>query len=131
MIRAMVDDPDGADVDKSLKEKVVASYRQILSGVKEKEGVEKDAEERPAEEAASPGEPPPPEDEGQIVTCRIRFSPAPGIFLCGTNPVLLLNELRELGDCMVLAQVDQIPGLEDINPESARPGKASKEVIEI
>ena len=32
-------------------------------------------------------------------------------------PVGLLNELRELGDCLVLAGVDQIPTLENFNPE--------------
>lgn len=51
------------------------------------------------------------------VTYRIRFHPSNSIFLNGTNPLCLLNELRELGDCSVVPHVDIIPSLEDINPE--------------
>ena len=50
-------------------------------------------------------------------TYRIRFRPEPDIFASGTNPIPLLNELRQLGDATVIAQLDVIPSLEDINPE--------------
>ena len=36
--------------------------------------------------------------------------------LNGTNPVLLLNELRELGECCILAQTDSIPCLDEMDP---------------
>ncbi|MBU0988085.1 MAG: chemotaxis protein CheA, partial [Proteobacteria bacterium] len=51
-------------------------------------------------------------------TYRIRFRPANDIFRGGTNPILLLNELRELGDCNVIAHTNAIPPLEDLDPES-------------
>ena len=51
------------------------------------------------------------------VTYRIRFTPSPDIFLTGSNPLLLLNELRCLGECDTRAQLDKIPSLEDIDPE--------------
>lgn len=51
------------------------------------------------------------------ITYRIRFRPAPGILLTGTNPILLLNELRKLGECKVIAHVDEIPELPSLNPE--------------
>ena len=51
-------------------------------------------------------------------TYRIRFRPSRGIFLTGTNPILLLNELRLLGECSVFAELDEIPSLDSIEPES-------------
>ena len=59
-----------------------------------------------------------PESTGHEVTWRIRFRPKPGIFITGTNPVLLLNELRELGICNVLANTDGIPFLGEVEPEA-------------
>jgi two-component system chemotaxis sensor kinase CheA len=51
------------------------------------------------------------------VTYRIRFRPARNIFVTGTNPVLLLDELRQLGRCRVVAQTEAIPYLEDYQPD--------------
>jgi len=48
---------------------------------------------------------------------RIRFRPNHEIFLTGTNPILLLNELRNLGECHVLARTDAVPGLKDLDAE--------------
>lgn len=50
-------------------------------------------------------------------TYRIRFRPAREIYLTGADPVLLLDELRGLGECRVIANLDGIPALEDLNPE--------------
>ncbi len=48
---------------------------------------------------------------------RIRFAPEQSIFLRGVNPVHLLDELRELGRTTVLANLDLVPGLEELDPE--------------
>ena len=56
-------------------------------------------------------------EENTLKTFRIRFTPAQDIYLSGTKPILLLNELRDLGDCEIFAQVDQIPELPELNPE--------------
>jgi len=50
-------------------------------------------------------------------TYRIRFKPLPEIMLSGTNPISLLNELRDLGSCEVMAHLDTIPSLEQLIPE--------------
>ncbi len=50
-------------------------------------------------------------------TYRIRFKPLPEIMLCGTNPLSLLNELRDLGSCEVMAHLDAIPSLDQFIPE--------------
>jgi two-component system chemotaxis sensor kinase CheA len=35
----------------------------------------------------------------------------------GTDPVLLLDELRQLGDCEISVRTDQVPSLDEIDPE--------------
>jgi two-component system chemotaxis sensor kinase CheA len=52
------------------------------------------------------------------VTYWIHFRPALDLFMNGTNPILLLDELGELGDCHVMAHTEAIPPLAEINPES-------------
>ena len=53
-----------------------------------------------------------------MTTYRIRFRPSPDVFRNGTNPLLLINELRELGTFRAMAQRDSIPSISDIDPES-------------
>ncbi|GAB4487898.1 MAG: hypothetical protein OHK006_17650 [Thermodesulfovibrionales bacterium] len=55
--------------------------------------------------------------EGRNVTYRIRFTPLPDVMAHGTNPLPLLNELRQLGACEVIAKTGRIPRLEEIDPE--------------
>ncbi len=50
---------------------------------------------------------------GKKVTYRIRFRPARDSFIRGADPVALLGELRRLGHCNVVAQMDAIPFLEE------------------
>jgi two-component system chemotaxis sensor kinase CheA len=57
-------------------------------------------------------------DQGHEVTYRIRFRPDRDIFATGTNPALLLSELGEMGPCKITAQTNDIPFLDDIDPES-------------
>ena len=56
-------------------------------------------------------------DEIEEITYRIRFHPADNILANGTNPILLFNEIRELGECSLVAQTDEIPLLKDTDPE--------------
>jgi two-component system chemotaxis sensor kinase CheA len=55
---------------------------------------------------------------GVGVTYRIHFAPQPALFLSGTEPALLLDELRGLGECVVVAHIDDVPPLEAADPES-------------
>ena len=50
-------------------------------------------------------------------TYRIRFVPSRDIFLTGTNPLLLLNELQFLGECRILAGLDHVPAIDELDPE--------------
>jgi two-component system, chemotaxis family, sensor kinase CheA len=63
---------------------------------------------------AVPASPAAPES---YVTYRIFFRPHPDIFGKGINPVLLLKDLGELGECKIVAHLDAITVLEDLDPE--------------
>ena len=54
---------------------------------------------------------------GKPATYRIRFRPSGDIFSRGINPLLLLQELREMGDCKVIAHTENIPELSGLDPE--------------
>lgn len=62
-----------------------------------------------------------PEGDGEDLvtgrTYRIIFSPHRDIFLKGINPAHLLEDLSALGRTYVLAHMDNIPSLEDMDPE--------------
>ena len=48
---------------------------------------------------------------------RIQFRPHAGIFLSGTNPLMLVEELRALGPCIVTAKTDAVPPLEQLKSD--------------
>ncbi len=54
----------------------------------------------------------------KCMTYRIRFKPGPDIFVQGIDPVNILNELRGLGTCKIIAHTDAIPYLEDFDHQS-------------
>ncbi|MEI8393937.1 MAG: chemotaxis protein CheA [Rhodospirillaceae bacterium] len=47
---------------------------------------------------------------------RIRWRPGRELMMFGGNPLLLLDELRELGTCTITPILDSIPPLEEIDP---------------
>ncbi|MFT3965344.1 MAG: chemotaxis protein CheA [Sphingobium sp.] len=53
---------------------------------------------------------------------RLFFRLPPGAMANGTNPLMLLDELRDLGDCRVVARTDAIPPLADLVPTECHVG---------
>jgi len=99
-------DGDDHDPDVAASKKLVADFRALAgTETKAKTGLE-----IASSQVAKKEEP--------EVTYRIRFKPFLEIFQNGTNPVALLNELRELGKCDIVSQMDNLPPLEGLNPES-------------
>jgi two-component system chemotaxis sensor kinase CheA len=47
----------------------------------------------------------------------ITFRPKPELFYSGNNPLALLNEVAELGECRIVAHFDLLPELEALEPE--------------
>jgi two-component system, chemotaxis family, sensor kinase CheA len=109
-IRRMVDAPDGTPVADQQTNAVVQSFRDML-----REGPD------PAKNEVAPA--PPPRETAvdtadRQTTYRIRFRPGRGLFSSGTNPLLLLRELCELGTGRIFALTEQIPNLTEIDPEA-------------
>lgn len=59
---------------------------------------------------------PVPKVTGRKGTYRIRFSPKPKSFASGLDPLALIDELKQLGDCVVVAQTKKVPELEVLDP---------------
>lgn len=81
---------------------IVAGYQAMIGG-EEPEKKTEVTEAKPPETTRS--------------TYRILFRPHAEIFASGTNPLLLLEELRALGECTVVARTDDIPVLAEFTPE--------------
>ncbi|MBR0833484.1 chemotaxis protein CheA [Bradyrhizobium manausense] len=69
----------------------------------------------PADAQSSAAEP--SRVQSPLQTWRVKFRLAENALVLGANPVLLLNELRELGPCEVSVAVDAVPPLESIDSE--------------
>ena len=117
-IREMLDAYSGSNaVNEAKAREIVASFRKFVP----LPGVEKNVTERkgvlqyaPTSAGDSQGGHEPPQEN---VTYRVLFRPSHNVFMNGTNPLCLLAGLRALGECKVIAHLEDIPSLEDVNPE--------------
>lgn len=108
-IRAMLEAYQGGeDADPVVAQRIVDGLRSLVPG----EGTAPPGEGRAAPEEKAR------EERAREMTYRIRFRPAREIFLTGTQPIFLLEELRELGPCEITAQTGEIPPLDELDPES-------------
>lgn len=108
-IKIMLEASTGGDpVDQEKNLKIINALKTIMG-----EEVEEPSQKKRKQ-------PPPPEpDMAQQaeMTYRIRLKPSAQIFQSGMDPALLVEDLRELGECSVVAQTEQIPLLTSYNPE--------------
>ncbi|MDH2309011.1 chemotaxis protein CheA [Methylobacterium brachiatum] len=101
-IRTLIEDPDAtAPV---IGEAILAELERLISRAKE----------APETELAAEGPSPDAAPEGW----RIGIAFAPDVLRNGTNPLALLDELRELGPCTVMPRVADLPDLAGLDPES-------------
>jgi two-component system chemotaxis sensor kinase CheA len=106
-VKALLDaSVSGAPVDRSAGEAIIAGLKELVPSSGKARSAEPEPEVPAPVDAA---------DEQQ--TWRIRFKPSPEMLLTGTKPSGLLNELRELGACRVIAHNDLIPPLSELTPE--------------
>jgi len=111
-IKAMLDGDADSDSDRENAAAIIASLRALTPGGSRKAPAGVSA-------APAPGRDPSRQPGGDDAarTYRIRFRPPKDIFLRGANPLALLNELRGMGECTVVAETDAIPLLGELNPE--------------
>ncbi len=107
-IRAMLENGTGAPAADS------AVCAEILGRVRELSGLPADP---PAAEKAAAPVSPPIAGRGEEREWHIRFSPGPDLMRDGSNPLLLLNELRQLGGLSVRASMAAVPPLGEMDPE--------------
>ena len=77
------------------------------------------AEGTQSKKAVANGETPGPRNTGPRENREwfIRFAPGPELLLNGTDPILLLRELRQLGPVSIRASLDEVPALAQLGPE--------------
>ncbi len=103
--------PTGEEVDRSEGDEIIAGLRQL---VPKSDLPQKGSSDVPAIDLPNLSG----DDLANECTWRIRFRPIPSILMCGTNPISLINELRELGTAHVVAQFEDIPTLDELVPEN-------------
>ena len=105
-IRTMLDEADGRGaVDQRRSAGILADLRQLT-------GLGLGQPPAPVASAAPDGA-----TGGLMRDWRIRFRPGPEVLLHGTNPLLLLRELRELGRLRISLDTAAIPPLRQIDAE--------------
>lgn len=103
--------PLGEEVDRSEGDEIIAGLRQLVPKL---EMPQKGSDAVPVIELPELSE----EQLANESTWRIRFRPAANLLMCGTNPLSLINELRGLGTAHVVAQLDEIPRLDELVGEN-------------
>jgi two-component system chemotaxis sensor kinase CheA len=103
-VKAMLDESrEVGSADGKRTEELAEAFRGYLP--KEEGPAETAAPARPEEKAAG------------LRTYRIAFRPDPEIFANGTNPVLLVKELRGLGESSVVCHLEGLPEFSELDPE--------------
>ncbi len=103
-IKAMLDDPDSCDLNENAR--IIAELQTLLP-----DGTPASASKRSAPATAATA-------NKQIEkTYRIHFEPDSSLFNSGMDPLVLLEELRDLGETHMVLFTDRIPCLDEIHAE--------------
>jgi two-component system chemotaxis sensor kinase CheA len=107
-IKAMLHSPGGSGAAGSTASRDIQARLLMLTG----------PPDNPRHNSAGP---PPIEvafdPAGPMVEWRISFSPGPDLLRNGTDPLLLLRELKLLGELRVTADVSAVPPIAELDPE--------------
>jgi two-component system chemotaxis sensor kinase CheA len=108
-MRALIDQPDGSHGDTG--EQLLAMLNAAVGGtsVTTPEAETQATDENPEHSA---------EKRMYRLTIRLPINSMAN----GTNPIGLLNELRELGDCEIIADTSLLPPLDQLNPKDLHIG---------
>ena len=107
-IRAMLDEDSGnTGADRAVCAEILQKARQLI-------GI---STGNPASSKTAP--PPAAPDATSSAACdwKICFAPGPDLMLNGANPLLLLRELKEMGDLRIQAIMAAVPPIGELSPE--------------
>lgn len=108
LIKKMLDaPPDECGANNAFAAGILARLQE-LTGIGDSKHSEAQPSSAPLEPSAT---------EGAAQDWLIRFAPGPDLMRNGTNPLLLLRELKQLGDARITASMAAIPPLSELNPE--------------
>ncbi|MBU0474444.1 MAG: chemotaxis protein CheA [Bacteroidetes bacterium] len=98
------------NINEENTKKIIESFREIVSGYNKTEKKQtKDAVELQSSSNNKSSE--------KHHHFHIRFIPGKDLFLTGTNPLMLIDELREMGSMVLSAHFDKTPDFIMLNPE--------------
>ena len=107
-IKAMLSEASGnATADPATAALILTKLRNLTG----------EAQVAPVKKATASERKPNPPRVGESHTWHIRFVPAADLIRKGTNPLLLLRELRQLGTLAISASTANVPGLAELDPE--------------
>lgn len=105
-IHKLIEQPDAPQAG---GEAILEALRMVIAGA---DGVALDLDEVPVAAVMDP-----PSAAIAASRWRIRFRLPGDSLIYGTNPVLLLDEIRALGPCTIVALTDTVPPLDILDPE--------------
>jgi two-component system, chemotaxis family, sensor kinase CheA len=108
VIKKMLGEPDDESVANHVLATSILSRLQELTGITEKKQREALPSALPPNLSAK---------GGAIGKWLIRFAPGSDLLRNGTNPLLLIRELKQLGDARVTASLAALPPLSELDPE--------------
>jgi len=108
LIKAMLDEPSGTSASNGVAEAGILTKLRGLTGASDSQCDAKAV----AAQASTPSA-----EQGPVRDWRIHFAPGPDLMRNGTDPLLLLRELQQLGDAQIVASLTGIPPLSELNPE--------------
>ncbi len=110
-ISVLLDASSGfAEADKSQGEAIIASLRRLIPA----SAPEATEQPQPTSMGAIPKA---KSDDIKESTWRIRFQPNREMLISGGNPTGLINELRDLGTCLIKTHFDEVPLLDVLVPQ--------------
>jgi two-component system chemotaxis sensor kinase CheA len=104
-IRTLIDDPDSTAP--IIGEAIVEELQRAIDGL----GASAEVAPAASEDLDAPAAP-------ALAGWRVEIGFEPTILCNGTNPLVLLDDLRSLGPCTVIADLDAVPELSGLDPEA-------------
>jgi two-component system chemotaxis sensor kinase CheA len=108
LIKRMLDESPGESSANNAFAAGILARLQVLTGI---------AGAKHSETLSSSAPPDHSANEGAIQDWLIWFAPGPDLMRCGANPLLLLRELKLLGDARITASMAALPPLSELDPE--------------
>jgi two-component system chemotaxis sensor kinase CheA len=110
-IRSQIERPE--ETDAVIGVCILADLRKLFADAQARAPIETP----PGSPTESRGDPT-AESSAKLTTWRLSFRFNKDVLVNGSNPLLLLDELRGLGDCRVTVHCDRVPSLAEMEPDA-------------